>query len=29
MLAACRTQQNPDVQPNFALTCTDVEGFLD
>ena len=20
MLAACRTQQNPDVQPNFALT---------
>ena len=29
MLAACRTQQNPDVQPNFDLTCTDVEGFLD
>ena len=29
MLAACRTQQNPDVQPNFTLTCTDVEGFLD
>ena len=29
MLTACRTQQNPDVQPNFDLTCTDVEGFLD
>jgi SRSO17 transposase len=29
MLAACRTQQHPDVQPNFDLTCTDVEGFLD
>jgi hypothetical protein len=29
MLAACRTQQNSDVQPNFDLTCTDVEGFLD
>jgi SRSO17 transposase len=29
MLAACRTQQNPDVQPNFDLTCTDVEGFLE
>jgi SRSO17 transposase len=28
MLAACRTHQNPDVQPNFDLTCTDVEGFL-
>ena len=29
MLTACRTLQNPDVQPNFDLTCTDVEGFLD
>ncbi len=29
MLAACRTQQTPDVQPNFDLTCSDVEGFLD
>ena len=29
MLTACRTQQNPDVQPNFDLTGADVEGFLD
>jgi SRSO17 transposase len=29
MLAACRTQQTPDVQPHFDLTGTDVEGFLD
>ena len=29
MLVACRTQQNPDVQPTFDLTGTDVEGFLD
>jgi SRSO17 transposase len=29
MLTACRTQQDPDVQPNFDLTSADVEGFLD
>jgi SRSO17 transposase len=29
MLAACRTQENPYVLPNFDLTCTDVERFLD
>jgi SRSO17 transposase len=29
MLAACRTQDNPSIQPHFDLTCTDVEGFLD
>jgi SRSO17 transposase len=29
MLTACRTQQNPDVQPNFDLTGADVEGFID
>jgi SRSO17 transposase len=29
MLAACRTQQTPDVQPNFDLTGADVEGFVD
>jgi len=29
MLTACRTRQNPDVQPNFDLTGADVEGFVD
>jgi len=29
MLTACRTQQNPDVQPHFDLTGADVEGFID
>jgi SRSO17 transposase len=29
MLTACRTQQDPDIQPNFDLTGADVEGFLD
>ena len=29
MLTVCRTQQNPDIQPNFDLTGADVEGFVD